>query len=56
MSILESIMQKIWLIGKEPQKIGLSQFKQEANFKNKKISYKKKNDIKLSDLMRKTSP
>ena len=54
MSIIEVIMQKIWIIGKDSHKIGLSQFKKNDNSKNKKLDFKKKNEVKLSDLMRKT--
>ena len=54
MNIVETIMQKLFIIDKEPQRVGLSQLnsqpiqqKQEPSIKNK--------DIKLSDLMRRAS-
>ncbi len=55
MSIFELIMQKISIIGKDSQKIGLSQFKKEETKQNRKVSFKKNNDVKLSDLMRRTN-
>ena len=48
-----NMLQKVFIFEKEPQKIGLSQFKEEDN-KNKKTEKPsiKTKDIKLSDLMR----
>ena len=46
-----NILQKLFIFEKEPQKIGLSQFKTETNFPKKTPTIKDK-DIKLSDLMR----
>ena len=52
MSIINSIMQKILIFEKEPQRIGLSQFKAKpVNDVPDGPSLKKK-DVKLSDLMR----
>lgn len=49
-----NLLQKVFIFDKEPQKIGLSQFKEpeEQKKKEEKPSIKNK-DIKLSDLMRK---
>lgn len=44
-------IQKIFIFDKEPQKIGLSQFKEEKQVEKKEVSIKSK-DVKLSDLMR----
>ena len=50
-----NILQKVFIFEKEPQKIGLSQFKEpEVKKESPKPSIKNKN-IKLSDLMRKES-
>ena len=55
MSILETIMHKILIFEKEPQRVGLSQFKEdEAPTKKSEPSIKSKN-VKLSDLMRRAS-
>ena len=52
MSIFETIIHKILLFEKEPQKIGLSQLKEEsAEVKKVEPSLRNK-DVKLSDLMR----
>ena len=47
-------LQKFFIFEKEPQRIGLSQFKDPIPQKVKKPSIRNK-DIKLSDLMRKAS-
>ena len=47
-----NFIQKIFLFEKEPQKVGLSQFKEQTEVKKQAPSIKNK-DIKLSDLMRK---
>ena len=46
-----NILQKMFIFEKEPQKIGLSQFKEPVETKKEEPSLKSK-DIKLSDLMR----
>lgn len=51
MNIFETIVHKILLFEKEPQKIGLSQFKEPVAEPKKEPSIKNK-DVKLSDLMR----
>ena len=51
MQLFHNILHKIIFFEKEPQKIGLSQFKKNENEKKEEISIKNK-DIKLSDLMR----
>ena len=52
METIYNALQKIFLFDKEPQKIGLSQFKEEPKKeKVEKPSLKSKN-VKLSDLMR----
>ena len=55
MEKFNNILQKIFIFEKEPQKIGLSQFKAEPVKDNKKELTKKNKDIKLSDLMRRES-
>ena len=52
MSILNSIIKKLFIFEKEPQKIGLSQFKPEVNDSIPNGPSLRKNDVKLSDLMR----
>lgn len=54
MNILETIMRKILIFEKEPQKVGLSQFKEPTVIKKAEPSIKNK-DVKLSDLMRRAS-
>ena len=54
MSIFETIMHKILIFEKEPQKIGLSQLKDTPVVKQNEPSIKNKN-VKLSDLMRRAS-
>lgn len=52
MTLFETIIQKILIFEKEPQRVGLSQFKPEP-VKPKTIEPSIKNkDVKLSDLMR----
>ena len=52
MNIFNTIADKILIFEKEPQKIGLSQFKAEVNLpKVEQPSIRNKN-VKLSDLMR----
>ena len=51
METVLNLIQKMLSFEKEPQKIGLSQFKEEQIEEKKEISIKTK-DIKLSDLMR----
>ena len=53
MSIFESIVNKILMFEKEPQRVGLSQLKETAILTNEKPSIKNKN-VKLSDLMRRS--
>ncbi len=57
MNILESIMNKLLIFEKEPQRIGLSQFKVSESIvdSNKKEPSLKNKDVKLSDLMRRAS-
>ena len=52
METFMNILQKVFVFEKEPQKIGLTQFKeQKKEIKHEKPSLKNKN-VKLSDLMR----
>ena len=51
MQLLHNILHKILFFPKEPQKIGLSQFKETVETKKTEPSIKNK-DVKLSDLMR----
>ena len=52
MKIFDKIMQKIFIFEKEPQKIGLSQFKPKCSDNIPEGPSLRKKDIKLSDLMR----
>lgn len=54
MSIMENFINKLFAFEKEPQKIGLSQFKDAPIIKQAEPSIKNKN-VKLSDLMRRAS-
>ncbi len=54
MNIFELIIKKILIFEKEPQKIGLSQLKEQPVIKRSEPSIKNKN-VKLSDLMRRAS-
>ena len=49
-----NILQKCFVFDKEPQRIGLSQFKESVETPKKEPSIKNK-DVKLSDLMRRAS-
>ena len=51
MNIFEAIINKVLIFEKEPQKVGLSQFKETPVIKKTEPSIKNK-DVKLSDLMR----
>ena len=50
-----NIIQKFFIFEKEPQRIGLSQFKEPEIKEKKKDTSIKNKDIKLSDLMRRAS-
>ncbi len=54
MKYLETLIHKILVFEKEPQRIGLTQFKQTTAIKKSEPSIKNKN-VKLSDLMRRAS-
>ncbi len=56
MSLFETIINKILIFEKEPQRVGLSQFKsdEEIPVQKKEPSIRNK-DVKLSDLMRRAS-
>jgi len=54
MQLFLNLIQKFFIFEKEPQKVGLSQFKEPVKIQNNKPSIKTK-DIKLSDLMRRAS-
>ena len=47
-----NILQKVFIFEKEPQKIGLSQFKEPEQKEKKEQPSLNKKDVKLSDLMR----
>jgi len=49
-----NLIQKCFIFEKEPQKIGLSQFKEPVEKKKETPSIKSK-DVKLSDLMRRAN-
>ncbi len=51
MNLLETIIHKVLIFEKEPQRVGLSQFKDRPVAKPVEPSIKSKN-VKLSDLMR----
>lgn len=55
MSLLDTIFHKILIFEKEPQMIGLSQFKSEKNIKEPEGPSIRSKDVKLSDLMRRAS-
>lgn len=55
MEIFFNIIQKMFIFEKEPQKIGLSQFKENPEPIKKKEASIKNKDVKLSDLMRRVS-
>ncbi|MBQ7764650.1 hypothetical protein IJ384_04705 [bacterium] len=53
MEMFLNLIQKVFIFEKEPQKIGLSQFKEPDVKEEKKVEPSIKNkDVKLSDLMR----
>ena len=52
MNIVNIIIKKILIFEKEPQKIGLSQFKPEVRDNIPEGPTLRKKDVKLSDLMR----
>ena len=52
MKILEHILNKIFAFDKEPQKVGLSQFKPDAVKSEPEGPSIRRKDVKLSDLMR----
>ena len=52
MEILNNIIKAIFIFEKEPQKIGLSQFKPEVKDSVPQGPSLRKKDVKLSDLMR----
>ena len=54
MNIFETIINKVLIFEKAPQKVGLSQLKESAPKKKIEPSIKNKN-VKLSDLMRRAS-
>ena len=54
MNLFEKIINKILIFEKEPQKIGLTQFKECVKPEKPAPSIKNKN-VKLSDLMRRAS-
>ena len=49
-----NIIQKLFIFEKEPQKIGLSQFKEPIIKKEKEEPSIKNKNVKLSDLMRRS--
>ncbi len=51
MNFILNLIQKCFIFEKEPQRIGLTQFKEPIKIKKEEPSIKSK-DIKLSDLMR----
>ena len=55
MNIFDLIIKKVIFFEKEPQKIGLSQFKTKMKNTEPDGPSLKKKDVKLSDLMRRAS-
>ena len=55
MDVFLSLIQKMFIFEKEPQRIGLSQFKEVTEPIKKKEPSIKNKDVKLSDLMRRAS-
>ena len=53
--IFNDIMQKLFIFEKEPQKIGLSQFKASVETPKKEEAPASNKNIKLSDLMRRAN-
>lgn len=54
MEYIINTLQKFFIENNDKLKIGLSQFKEEKPKEKKKTPYLKKNEVKLSDLMRKS--
>lgn len=54
MKLIETLIHKILVFEKEPQKVGLSQLRESMPIKQEEPSIKSKN-VKLSDLMRRAS-
>lgn len=52
MEFLQKFINKLFIFEKEPQKIGLSQFKEKPTETNQKTASIKNKNVKLSDLMR----
>ena len=52
MESLHNIIEKVFIFDKEPQKIGLSQFKEPVKKEKKESPSLKNKNVKLSDLMR----
>ena len=52
MDTILNILQKVFIFEKEPQRIGLSQFKEAEPIEKKEQPSLNKKDVKLSDLMR----
>ena len=52
MNSILNLIQKCFIFEKEPQKIGLSQFKEPVEQPKKEQPSLKNKDVKLSDLMR----
>lgn len=55
MNKLSQIISKLLIFEKEPQKIGLSQLKNNTTIEKAQSFSIKKKDVKLSDLMRRVS-
>jgi len=55
MNIIDTVIKTIFIFEKEPQKVGLSQFKYDNETKKTEGPSIKQKDIKLSDLMRRAS-
>ena len=54
MNVLQNILQKCLFFEKEPQRIGLTQFKETPAPKKAEAPSLKSKDVKLSDLMRRS--
>ena len=52
METFTNLLQKIFIFEKEPQRIGLSQFKDSVEIEKKEQPSLKNKNVKLSDLMR----
>ena len=55
MNMLNTIISKIFVFEKEPQKVGLSQFKSQSSDNQLEGPSILRKDVKLSDLMRRVS-